>query len=331
MTIKSWKKERAYRVLRMYELLQSGAGIEKSRIAELFHVSEKSVQRDLDLLKQYLGEYYEPANEKVIKYSKKKNRYFWENRNNIFLKQEEIMLLATILLESRAISKVELEGVLNKMLLQCGADEAKRIAELIRNEVYHYIPVKHGKDVGNLIWNLSEAKEKQLVVEIEYKKVKAEYSSTVRVIPLGIMFSEMYFYLLAYNEDDLSEQRLITYRIDRIEGYRILHNQHFKISYSERFQEGEFRQQVQFMSTGKLMNVKFRFWGKSLEAVLDRLPNAKIIEQNEQDTVLTAQVFGKGIKMWFLSQAEFLEVIEPYDFREEMKESIRCMMNNYDK
>lgn len=329
MTRQLWKKERAYRVLKMYDLLQYGEGIEKAKIAEMFKVSEKSIQRDLDLLKQYIGEYYEPINRKAIKYNNRKKMYLWENRNNILLNQEEVMLLATILLESRAISKLEIDRILNRMISQCGKEEAKRIRELIRNEVFYYVPVKHGKEMGNLIWNISEAKQKQLIVEIDYQKVGAKRPEIVRVIPLGIMFSEMYFYLLAYNEEDLIERRLITYRIDRIENYKILHDQHYKVCYRERFQEGEFRQQVQFMSTGKLIEVKFRFWGKSLEAVLDRLPNAKIIERSGEETILTARVFGKGIKMWFLSQAEFLEVMEPRNFREEMKKCIHNMMNNY--
>ena len=68
------------------------------------------------------------------------------------------------------------------------------------------------------------------------------------------------------------------------------------------------------MSTGELRQVKFRFWGKSLEAVLDRLPNAVVVSQDERGTVLQAEVYTRGAKMWFLSQAEVLEVMEPADF-----------------
>ena len=83
------------------------------------------------------------------------------------------------------------------------------------------------------------------------------------------------------------------------------------------------------MNTGKLIEVKFRFWGKSLEAVLDRLSNAEVIMQDELGAVIKAKVYDKGTKMWFLSQAEFLEVLEPASFRAEMKESIRKMLDNY--
>lgn len=60
------------------------------------------------------------------------------------------------------------------------------------------------------------------------------------------------------------------YRIDRIAGYKVL-DEHFKIPYSDRFEEGEFRKRVQFMYGGKLQKIKFRYKGGSIEAVLDRL------------------------------------------------------------
>lgn len=44
-----------------------------------------------------------------------------------------------------------------------------------------------------------------------------------------------------------------------------------------------------------------------------------------------AEVFGGDvIKMWLLSQAEFLEVLKPVEFRKEMSETVRRMLRNYE-
>ena len=56
------------------------------------------------------------------------------------------------------------------------------------------------------------------------------------------------------------------------------------------------------MYTGELLNVKFKFTGTSPQAVLDRLPTAKIVNQLDNGLIFEAEVFGKGIKMWLLSQ-----------------------------
>ena len=80
--------------------------------------------------------------------------------------------------------------------------------------------------------------------------------------------------------------------------------EHFRVPYKDRFEEGEFRKRVQFMYGGKLQRIKFRYTGPSIEAVLDRLPTAQILNQDETGWVVTAEVFGKGIDMWLRSQGD---------------------------
>ena len=73
--------------------------------------------------------------------------------------------------------------------------------------------------------------------------------------------------------------------------------------------EGEFRKRIQFMYGGKLQKVKFKYKGTSVEAVLDRLPTAKILEEKDGVYTISAEVFGKGIDMWLRSQGDMVEVI----------------------
>jgi len=83
------------------------------------------------------------------------------------------------------------------------------------------------------------------------------------------------------------------------------------------------------MQTGELERVKFRFTGRSIEAVLDRLPNAKVIKEKQGEYIVEAKLFGKGIKMWLLSQGDSVEVIGSDKFREEMMETIEKMRTMY--
>ena len=131
------------------------------------------------------------------------------------------------------------------------------------------------------------------------------------------MFSEYYFYVTAFIDDEdvkedfdvLNDAYPTIYRIDRIKKYKIL-DEHFHIPYANRFEEGEFRKRIQFMYGGKLQKVRFTYSGNSVEAVLDRLPTAVI--ENEQDGIYTisAEVFGKGIEMWLRSQGDMVKIIE---------------------
>lgn len=69
------------------------------------------------------------------------------------------------------------------------------------------------------------------------------------------------------------------YRIDRIKDLTVT-NEHFTLPYKDRFEEGEFRKRVQFMFRGKLRRIKFDYTGYSVEAVLDRFPTAKILNED---------------------------------------------------
>ena len=63
------------------------------------------------------------------------------------------------------------------------------------------------------------------------------------------------------------------------------------------------------MYGGKLQKVRFKYKGTSVEAVLDRLPTAKILEEKDGIYTISAEVFGKGIDMWLRSQGDMVEVI----------------------
>ena len=80
--------------------------------------------------------------------------------------------------------------------------------------------------------------------------------------------------------------------------------------YKDRFEEGEFRKRVQFMYGGKLNRIRFEYTGTDVDAILDRLPTAKIESEKDGEYIIRAEVFGKGIDMWVKSQGENVRVIE---------------------
>lgn len=99
------------------------------------------------------------------------------------------------------------------------------------------------------------------------------------------------------------------YRIDRIRSMRIT-DEKFHIPYSSRFEEGEFRKRIQFMYGGKLQKVQFRYTGPDVDAILDRLPTAKILDEEDGAYIISAEVFGTGINMWLRSQGPYVELIQ---------------------
>ena len=59
------------------------------------------------------------------------------------------------------------------------------------------------------------------------------------------------------------------------------------------------------MYGGKLQKIRFRYTGPSLEAVLDRLPTAKVLAEDNDGWDVEAEVFGSGVEMWMRSQGDY--------------------------
>ena len=79
------------------------------------------------------------------------------------------------------------------------------------------------------------------------------------------------------------------------------------LPYASRFEEGEFRKRIQFMTGGRLRRIKFEYTGLNVDAVLDRLPTAKIISEDKGKYLIQAEVFGDGIDMWLRSQGDWIK------------------------
>ena len=119
------------------------------------------------------------------------------------------------------------------------------------------------------------------------------------------------------------------FRLDRIKNVTE-HRKKFEANDIPGFDEGKLRKRSLFMWPGELRTIRFEFSGPSVQAVLDKLPTAKIIERlSNNKYLIEAEVYGDGIKMWLLSQGAWVKVASPADFVEEIKSEIGKMYLNY--
>ena len=209
-------------------------------------------------------------------------------------------------------------SILQRLIECCVPDKSRQIvSNLIKNETYHYVELTHKSVFIDKMWDIGTAIQNCNYIEMNYHRSKDNAIVKRKVKPVAIMFSEYYFYLTAFIDDEevradfdvLNDSFPTIYRIDRIESYKVLPEK-FRIPYTDRFEEGEFRKRIQFMMGGRLQKVKFKYKGSSVEAVLDRLPTARIIDEEDGAYIISAEVFGKGINMWLRSQGDMVEVME---------------------
>lgn len=298
-------ENKGQRLLGIFDRLSRGELISKEMLAREYGVTEKSIQRDIDDIRSYLaGDRDEGAAD--ICYDRQAKGYRLVEEESRCLTRKEILAMAKILLESRAFAKEELHTILDKLIEACPREGRKVVEDMIRNETFCYVSPRHGKKLLDALWDISLFIKNREIIRFSYKRQDgAEKEHTAK--PVALLFSEFYFYLVAYKEEETEFPTI--FRVDRIKDMESTGNT-FHIPYADRFKDGEFRKRVQFMYPGPLRRVKFTYSGPSVEAVLDRLPTAQILEEKDGVYTITAEAYGIGIDMWLGSQGNKVKVIQ---------------------
>lgn len=309
--------DKSERVLSIYFRLKQGQIICKAEESARYEVSLRTIQRDIADIQCFLQNQSSETGElQEIVYDRNSGGYRLETKTESRLKPKELLAVCKVLLESRSLVKEEMFPIIYKLLGACsGEKERKKVREYIGNEMHHYIELQHHEKLLDRLWLLEWAVKEQRYIEIRYKKVKNAEEVTRRVKPVGVMFSEYYYYLTAYIEGINKEKEFqnpedtfpTIYRVNRLEAVTVL-EEHFQIPYRERFEEGEFRKRVQFMYGGKLRRIRFKYTGESVDFILDKMPTARVIGEEEDGKVLEAEVFGDGVDMWMKGQEQIIEI-----------------------
>lgn len=316
--------DKIQRVLGIYTKLINGAIVDKAAEAANYNVNERSIQRDIDDIRNYMD--LQGAEDGIINsviYDRQVRGYRLEQMYKLKFTNPEILAICKILLDSRAFTKKEMDEMLQKLIESCVPEENQKLVKnLIMNEEFHYIEPRHGSVFIGKMWDIGQAIQSHNYIEIKYQGIQGSTVKTRILKPAAIMFSEMYFYMTAFLEDKevkenfsvINDSFPTIYRIDRIQELKVL-DRHFATPYSDRFEEGEFRKRIQFMYGGKLRKIKFKYTGYSVEAILDRLPTAKILdeeinaESGRKQYTISAEVFGDGIDMWLRSQGDTINIL----------------------
>lgn len=289
-------------------------------------MSPRSISRDITALKLFLAEHRDLLGNAELVYSSSNHCYHLEMDS--FITNKELLAITKVLIGCRPFNNTEILEMIRKLKMHTSPKDKSVLESLIRKEMYHYAPINFDcTSVIDNLWNLTEHITEKKLITITYIKMNR---STVKhtLKPVSIIFSEYYYYLIAYDTDynDVSVPRY--YRIDRITDI-IAHREHFKLKREQEVDEGLLRNRSQFMWPGKLRHIRFEFTGPSAQAILDRLPTARVVEIVNGKSILEAEVYGDGIKMFLLSQGSWVRVLAPQELIDELHSEIEIMKSLY--
>ena len=313
------------RVLEIFFRGLRGEDLSVQRLADEYEVSTKSITRSINDLKSFLADHRELVGHTELQYSHQDRCY--RLYMDEFLSSKELFSLVEVMIGARAFSKDELLQLTAKLKKFTTPEDRQKLNELVRKELYHYPEVKHDcESVQDYLWQLVNCIADKQEISIDYYRMDRKWV-THRLRPASVMFTDYYFYLIAFLTEGKTEKPYY-FRIDRI-GQITVHRKKFATEDTPAFDEGLLRQRSLFMFPGKLQTIRFEFTGPSVQAVLDKLPTAKIIERDGKKYLIEAEVYGNGIKMWLLSQGSWVKVVAPQELVNEMQNEIELMLEKY--
>ena len=318
--------EKQDRLLEIFFRGLRGEDLYIAKLAAEYGVSVKSVSRDINALRNFLADHRDLVSHAEMRYDHQKRCYRLHMEE--FLSNKELFALVEVMIGARAFSRMELLELIEKLKRFTTTEDRPRLHELIRKEMYHYPEVRHDcRSVEDNLWQLIVciAEKKEISVEYYHKDRKFDI---LRLYPVSVMFTDFYFYLIAFKVGEIPDQP-VYFRVDRITRITEHRKASTDVCYPD-FDEGLLRKQSLLMWPGKRRTIRFVFTGPSIQAVLDKLPTAKVIEwYGHGRCLIEAEVYGNGIQMWLLSQGSWVKVIAPDEFVEEMRGEIERMRELY--
>lgn len=216
------RDKKVERVLSLYDQFIRGKFVYKKEEAKRHGVDEKTITRDFDDLRGYFSNgVFNGKKTAGIQYDRKKNRYYMESDNLQPLQRTDVLIIIKVLLGSKGLIKEEMHPLIDKLIEFCiGEEDQKMVKALIANEKLYYKGPVHGNELREKIEIIAKAKQQQRRIEFDYRRLDDKIVHRVAE-PVGIMFSEYYFYMDAgivwtHNGEQFSDT--MRYRIDRIQG-----------------------------------------------------------------------------------------------------------------
>ena len=126
------KGDKIVRVLQIYAKLADGYIVSKSEEARNYGVNERSIQRDIDDIRNFLDVDAERTGmENTVVYDREQKGYRLESLYHMRLTNSEVLALCKILLDSRAFTKTEMTEMLDKLITCCVPEKNQKLVKKV--------------------------------------------------------------------------------------------------------------------------------------------------------------------------------------------------------
>ena len=313
------------RMLRIHESLATGRKPNCRTLAQEMEVSAKTVQRDIEFMRDQLL--------LPIEYDPVCHGYFYTKPVKHFplvsVSQGELVAL---LVAERAIEQFRgtaferpLRSAFEKLAASLNKDVDVSLHELA--DAVSFRPLGVAREEMTTYDKAAEAIFKKRVISFDYRGLKDELAKRRRIKPLHLSYIDSQWYLIGF---DMDREAMRTFALTRISRLRVL---------AEAFQtEGYFsaheilRGSFSVYEAKKIEEVVLRFTGESARLVQEKTWHSqqKLKVLKDGKVLLTMKLgIAPDLVKWILGWGSCVEVVRPESLRERMAREAEGMLGIY--
>lgn len=222
------KTNKNTRILMLYSALINGQVINKFTYSMEHNINERTFERDIAEIRNYLSEIYSPCE---LLYDKINDFYYLSGVVPKYIDKMDATVIAKILLDSSTLRKDELKGLLEKIMLNVNPYEVNEIITYLKNDINFYESLTE-ISILKILTDLYMVIDKGNDLEITDDEGK-----NLIISPIRILIENSKFILLANVENSLLDY--IKIDVEKISSFKILKTLNAKIIQQNYYTERE--------------------------------------------------------------------------------------------
>lgn len=314
-----YKKSRC--IFETFFLIKSGQATTKKELASFFNI------KTVETIENYVNDLNSEF-QTDIHIKKGTNNYIIEQegimgllKRNYPITADDVMIILSSLIQSQSFMETKMSIIKNSLLDLLPEDESKKLRDML------YFEKRKDYDDQSIEFNMTKIRK----AIAEEKKITFMYTNyegnhkSYKIIPYSFACELGKYYIICKMEDRDSLSHL---RIDRMGDVRILEEEGKRL---EEFNVYNYLKKTWYMYGGPETRVLVKFKNGCKKVVTERnMAEGRIVEEDEDYFTYEFICNGTmGIKLWLMGFGGEAEVLEPVEFREEIKETVEKMMKVY--
>lgn len=313
------------KLYKLYLLIENGSYPSISYLQKRLELSEKTIDRYISFLRDFFNI--------PIEYDRVKKGYYLAEKVSFPIPKLSEGELLSLLISAKLVEEFRntpLEDSLEKL--------AKKLEALFPEEVtiggkelemmlsVSLSPIKMRVNIKDTFEKIFSAIRNRKRVIIKYYSIERDELTERKVDPYHIYNYEGVWYFCGFCH---LRKELRDFALDRIQSIDITSE---KFKFPKDFNPKEYLSKPFRIYKGSFIKVKVLFDSYQARWIKERIwhPNQKVEELETGEVILEIEGNSKELKRWILSYGKHAKVLEPEEFREELKNELKEVLKNYE-